>query len=293
MKSEVIDRKTNVKYEEKYPKGANFLYNNFLGKIVLKLVTKGFVSKLAGSYMNTKLSTRHIKTFIKSNNIDMTDYKEEEYSSFNAFFSRKIKDGKRQISKAKTTLISPADSKLLVYEIKENNKFRIKGKEYSIKEILRNDTLAKKYAGGYFLVFRLSVDDYHRYSFIDNGKVLKKYQINGKFHTVGPIAFKDHKIFQENQREYELLRTENFGDIIQMEVGALMVGKIVNHDITKFKKGDEKGYFLFGGSTVVIIVEKDRVVIDDDIMKNSEENIETRIKLGDIIGKKSGKNENI
>ena len=72
-----------------------------------------------------------------------------------------------------------------------------------------------------------------------------------------------------------------------------MVGKIVNHDITKFKKGDEKGYFLFGGSTVVIIVEKDRVVIDDDIMKNSEENIETRIKLGDIIGKKSGKNENI
>ena len=265
MKSEVINRKTNIKYEEKYPNGANFLYNNFLGKIVLKLVTKRFVSKLAGSYMNTKLSTRHIKAFIKSNNIDMTDYKEEEYSSFNAFFSRKIKDGKRQISKAKTTLISPADSKLL----------------------------AKKYAGGYFLVFRLSVDDYHRYSFIDNGKVLKKYQINGKFHTVGPIAFKDHKIFQENQREYELLRTENFGDIIQMEIGALMVGKIVNHDITKFKKGDEKGYFLFGGSTVVIIVEKDRVVIDDDIMKNSEENIETRIKLGDIIGKKSGKNENI
>lgn len=286
MKTEVIVRKTKEKYEEESPSGAIFLYDKFLGRIILKLATKRFVSKIAGIYMNSKLSTRHIEGFIKSNRIDMSDYKVQEYKSFNDFFSREIKADKRKFSKEEVDLISPADSKLLVYEINSQSIFKIKEKNYTLQEILRDRELAEQYKKGLFLVFRLSVDDYHRYCFIDDGHVLKSKKINGLFHTVGPIAFKQHKVFQENQREYQLLETKNFGNVIQMEVGALMVGKIANNGKTTFKKGEEKGMFLFGGSTIVLMFENNKVEIDEDILINSKKHIETKIKQGETIGKK-------
>lgn len=286
MKTQVVIRKNNKKYEEVSPKGASFLYDNIVGRCVLFFARKRFVSKLAGKYMDSKRSTLHISSFIKNNNIDMSDYPKVEYESFNDFFSRKIIPSKRTFSKSKNDLVSPADSKLLVYKITDDETFTIKGKEYTIESILRDKSLASKYKNGYLLVFRLSVDDYHRYSYIDNGELISEKQINGKFHTVGPIAFKRYKVFSENQREYSLLRTDNFGDIIQMEVGALMVGKIVNHGLDKFKRGDEKGYFLFGGSTIIIMIKDGVVEIDGDILANSRNSIETKIKALETIGRK-------
>ena len=286
--NKVAMRKTGKVYEEKIPKGANFLYHTFFGNIILSLVTKRFFSSFVGKYMDKKKSTQYINSFIKKNSIDMSDYPKKEYQSFNDFFSRKIIPSKRPLSMAKKNFISPADAKVLVYKIKEENKFNIKGKDYTLKEILRDEKLEKEYKNGYFLVFRLSVDDYHRYIFIDNGVTIKERKINGKFHTVGPVAFKKHKVFQENQREYSILKLENFGKIIQMEVGALMVGKIVNHQVKKFKRGQEKGYFLFGGSTIVIIVKENIIQIDKDILKNSLNNIETKVKQGEVIARKVG-----
>ena len=286
MKNEIIIRKNNKKIEERSPKGASFLYDNIFGRVVLYFARKRFVSRIAGKYMDTKLSCKHIDSFIKNNNINMSDYPEVEYKSFNEFFSRKIIPSKRNFSKKDTDFVSPADSKLLVYKIDENRTFTIKGKTYTIEEILRDEKLAKEYKNGYFLVFRLSVDDYHRYSFIDDGEVLSTKKITGTFHTVGPIAFKKYKVYSENHREYQVLKTKNFKDIIQMEVGALMVGKIVNHNITNFKRGDEKGYFLFGGSTIVIMVKENVIEIDNDILENSNKNIETKIQLGEKVGKR-------
>lgn len=289
MENEVVVRKTGNKYIDKAPKGAYFLYDNIFGRAILPLASKRFTSLLVGKYMNTKLSTSHIPSFIKNNNIDMSDYPKVEYKSFNDFFSRKIIQSRRPISKSKRDFLAPADSKVLVYCISDDKEFIIKNKKYTVKDILRNDNLANEYKNGYFIVFRLSVDDYHRYNFIDNGEVIKEYKINGKFHTVGPIAFKRHRVFQENQREYAVLNTEVFGKIIQMEIGALMVGKIVNHKVKKFKRGEEKGYFLFGGSTVVIMVKKNVIEIDKDILKNSSLGIETKVKLFEVIGKKVGR----
>ena len=286
MITKIIDRKDNKIIEEKSPKGANFLYNNIFGKLVLKLATKRFVSKIGGWYLNRKKSVKYVNNFIKSNNINMDDYPKVEYKSFNDFFSRKIIEGKRKFSGSKTDFCSPSDSKLLVYKLDDKQEFVIKNKKYTLESILRDKNLANEYKNGYFLVFRLSVDDYHRYSYIDNGKLIKTKQINGKFHTVGPIAFNNHRVYQENQREYELLKTENFDTIIQMEVGAMMVGKIVNYHKDKFKKGEEKGYFLFGGSTIVIIVKENILEIDNDILENSSKGIETKIKLGEKIAKR-------
>ena len=285
METKVVVRKTNEIIIEKSPNGANFLYNNLFGRVILSLATKRFVSSIAGWYLNRKRSTKYIKGFIKSNNIDMSDYVERDYNSFNDFFSREIKPNKRTFSKEKKDFCSPSDSKLIVYKITKDKEFTIKGKKYTVERILKDKELASEYENGYFMVFRLSVDDYHRYAYIDNGKCLSNKNIKGKYHTVGAIAFDRHKVYEENHRAYSVLETENFGKIIQMEVGAMMVGKIVNHDKETFKRGEERGYFRFGGSTIVIMVKENVLKIDKDILDNSKNNIETKIKQGEKVAK--------
>ena len=286
MKTEIVNRKDNKKYTEKSPVSATVLYKTLIGGVVLAFATRKSVSKVSSLYMNSKASTKRIDKFIKKNDINMDDYPQRKYKSFNDFFTRKVKDGKRPFSKNPSDVISVADSKLLVYDINEKLEMNIKGKKYTVKELLRDKRLSNEYKNGLCLVFRLTVDDYHRYSFVDDGILIRMKKINGILHTVGPIAFKRYKVFKENQREYSILETKNFGQVIQMEVGALMVGKIVNHDIKKFKRGDEKGYFLFGGSTVVLFFKENEIVIDEDILYNSEKGIETKVKLGEVIGKK-------
>lgn len=286
MKTNIVNRKNNESYIEKSPKSAAILYRSLIGAFVLVFATRKTVSKASSLYMNSKYSKKRIDKFIKKNNIDMSDYPKKNYSSFNDFFTRKIKNGKRNFSYNDRDLCSVADSKLLVYEINDNLEMNIKGKKYTTKELLRDKDLASEYKNGYCLVFRLTVDDYHRYSFVDDGNLIKSKKINGILHTVGPIAFKRYKVFKENQREYSLLQTKNFDKVIQMEVGALMVGKIVNHDIKQFKRGEEKGYFLFGGSTVILLFKENIVKIDDDILLNSKYGLETKVKLGEVIGKR-------
>lgn len=287
MKVDIVDRKSKEKYSEKSPISASLLYKGVIGGIVLLFATRKTVSKVSSIYMNSKYSARKIDKFIKKNNIDMSDYPERNYKSFNDFFTRKVKAGKRPFSKRNFDLISIADSKLLVYKINEKTEMTIKGKKYTVRDLLRDKKLSQEYKNGTCLVFRLTVDDYHRYCFVDDGEVIKTKKINGILHTVGPVAFKRYKVFKENQREYSILDTKNFGKVIQMEVGALMVGKIVNHDITEFNRGDEKGYFLFGGSTVVLLFKENIVDIDEDIIYNSNNGIETKVKLGEVIGQRS------
>ncbi len=162
----------------------------------------------------------------------------------------------------------------------------IKDTIYSIKELLNDEELALQYQGGDCLVFRLTVDDYHRYCFIDSGTKEKDCYIQGIFHTVNPIANDYYPIYKQNSRSYSLLHTEHFGDVIYMEVGAMMVGKIYNHSMSSYQKGDEKGYFEFGGSTIVVLLKKDQVIIDQDIIENSKKYCETKVLMGEKIGVK-------
>ena len=156
------------------------------------------------------------------------------------FFTRKIIPEKRPIEMQEDQLIAPADSKLTYYPIREDTHLLIKDSLYSLSDLLQDETLAKEYHGGDCLIFRLTVDDYHRYCFIDDGDLEGEHYIPGKFHTVNPIANDYYPIYKQNARSYSLLHTKNFGDVIYMEVGAMMVGKIVNHPIKSFKKGEEK-----------------------------------------------------
>ncbi len=268
-------------------KAVNFFYNNLFGRLILKLLISPWISKLNGKRYSKKRSTRGIPNFIKKNKIDMSEYPDEKYDSFNSFFTRQILKEKRPVSAAKNDLISPCDSLLTVYEISEELTFKLKNSVYTISELLQNKELASKYNGGLCLIFRLTVRDYHHYCFIDDGMREDYTKINGVLHTVNPIATKKVKVYSENSREYTTLHLKHFGDVIQMEVGALMVGKIKNNGSKEFKRGDEKGYFEFGASTIIMLFEKDKIKIDDDILAYSEQDIESRVKYGEKIGKSS------
>ena len=280
----IYDRETKS-YEEIEQFGAGkleFLYNNAFGRLYLCLAVSPLVSGIYGKINSTKKSAKKIPDFIKEQGIDMQDFEDREYTSFNDFFTRKLREGKRVVDTNPTSLIAPADSKLLVYRIEEGMRLFVKGREYTVNEILEDDTLSREFDTGYALVFRLCVDDYHRYCFPDSGSLITHKKIKGKLHTVSPVS-KDHKIYKENSREVSILETDNFGKIAFVEVGALLVGKIVNNSLTAFDKGQEKGYFEPGGSTVIVLI-KDIVNIDEDILKESAEGIETKVKYGEKIG---------
>ena len=278
--TKLYNRKTKS-YIETEQYGNNALIKLYRNKFLLSIATCKFVSDIYGLFTRTRASKFMIKKFIKANNIDMTRFKNEKYNSFNAFFIRNLK--KIDIDKNSNNFISPCDSKLTAYKIKDNLKVNIKGLEYTIDELFDHENL-DKYKNGYMMVFRLSVDDYHRFCYTDNGNKIKRKTIKGKYHTVSSPSSK-YKIYKENHREYTIMNTENFGEIIYMEVGALLIGKIVNYDLDRFKRGEEKGYFLPGGSTIVLIV--NNIKVDTDILKNSKKNIETIVHIGEKIGIKT------
>ena len=270
------DLNKDVYIENKENNSLKFLYNTIIGRVFLKIATTKLIANLYSFYMNSKISKLKISRFIKKNNICMNDYQEKNYKSFNDFFIRNIKPDKRKFENG---IVAVCDSKLSIYKIDENFKFNIKNSIYTVEELIGEK---RKYK--YALVFRLCVDDYHHYIFPDNGKIISKKYINGVLHTVQPIAFKKYKVFHENSRNVSFLDCENLGDVCYIEVGAMMIGKITNRDLISFKMGEEKGYFEFGGSTVIMLVNKE-INFNEKIIKNTNNNIETIVKMGQCIGK--------
>lgn len=263
----------------------SWLYRSVLGRVLLKLITKPVVSKLVGWFLSSKASRILIKPFIHKHSIDMSQFESTEYCSYNEFFFRKICPAARPIDTDPRHLISPCDSKLTVLPIMENNRFRLKNTDYTVASLLRDEELAAAYEGGYALIFRLTVDDYHRYCYIADGNKEDNIHIPGVLHTVNPIANDYHPIYKENSREYSILHSDFFGDIVMVEVGAMLVGKIVNyHGKATVMRGQEKGYFQFGGSTVVLLLKANTARIDEDILKNSNGRIETIVRYGEKIG---------
>lgn len=269
------------------PKGSlRFLYYTRFGGMFLHVATSRFVSKVGGAFLKTRLSAAHVKKFVKKNGIDMSQYPERKYKSFNDFFTRKIKDGQRPFDFGADALCSPCDSKLTVLDITRERTFSVKGFDYSVETLLKNAELAEKFEGGKCLIFRLAVTDYHRYMFFDGGTREKSVFIKGRLHTVQPVALDRRRVFTENCREYTVLHTDNFGDAVQVEVGALMVGRISNNEIYEFSRGDEKGKFEFGGSTVILLLQNGVAKIDGEIEQNSADGFETVVKCGEKIGEK-------
>lgn len=261
------------------------LYGNVFGRAFLKVLTARWISRVAGAFLSTRLSKPLIAPFIRKNNINMSEYEDVPYGSYNEFFSRRIRPQARSIDRDPKHLISPCDSKLTALPITPDSRFTLKNTPYTLESMLRSKELAEEFQGGYGLIFRLTVDDYHRYCYVADGQKEENVRIPGKLHTVNPIANDHYPIYKENSREYSVIHTEVFGDMVMMEVGALLVGRIVNHHgKAHISRGQEKGYFQFGGSTVVLLLKKDTARLDPDILENSRQGIETVVKIGEKIG---------
>ena len=233
------------------------IYGHALTRMLLRPFLSPAVSDICGKFLSTRLSRRIIPSFVKKNHIDLGIYEKQEFDSYNAFFTRKIKAEQRPINEQKNILISPSDGKVTAYPITQKGRFWIKHTQYSAAQLLKDERLAERYMGGWIYVIRLTVDDYHRYCYVADGRKSRQRKIRGVLHTVNPVANDYYPIYKMNSREYCLLKTKELGTILLMEVGALMVGKINNHeeDSAQVKRGDEKGMFEFGGSTIVVMTE--------------------------------------
>lgn len=266
----------------------DLLYGTSFGRMLLKPLTAPFLSEIAGKFCDSIASQPLIVPFIKKSGIDITEYQPALYRSYNEFFTRKIRRECRPADMTKNHLISPCDSKLSVYRIDSDSVFCIKNTFYSVTSLLKCRKLADKFKNGWCMIFRLEVDDYHRYIYIDDGVKSSDRHINGFYHTVNPAALESYNIYKENTREITLMKTENFGEVVQAEVGAMLVGRISNHEknSVSIKRGNEKGMFEFGGSTIVLLFEENKIIPDDDILKNTLNGFETIVKMGEKIGEK-------
>jgi phosphatidylserine decarboxylase len=211
-----------------------------------------------------------------------------EFKSFNDFFCRELTPEARPITNRWSTLTSPVDGRVLIYEDIDLDKLvQVKGYTYSLKELLKDYSTASNYNGGVCMIFRLCPTDYHRFHFIDNGSCSKTNKIDGAFYSVNPIALKKiPELYCKNKREWSIFHSDNFGDVLQVEVGATCVGTIIQRyqEDCPVKKGQEKGYFKFGGSTVILFFEPEKIKVDKDIIKQSNLGIETKVLMGEKIG---------
>ena len=262
-----------------------FVYETALGRVLAKgILCRKPVSDLYGLFQRSRLTRGKARRFIRQYHISLEGCTKQTFSSFNDFFTR------QRLPEPDTTapgvLPAIADSKLTALPIGDNTVFTVKDVPYTLAELLADEALAAHYAGGLCLIFRLSPDDYHRYAYPDAGTQEAAVRIPGVLHSVNPIAG-SLGVYRRNSRCRTLLHTVHFGDVIEMEVGALLVGRICNHTESAgahFDKLQEKGYFAYGGSTVILLLEPGRVRMDEDILTHSAQGIECKVRTGERIG---------
>jgi phosphatidylserine decarboxylase len=187
----------------------------------------------------------------------------------------------------------PADARYLVFpDIEKADGFWVKGKKFSLIELLQDKSLAERYKNGSMVISRLCPVDYHRFHFPCDCTPKESQLINGPLFSVNPIALKRNiEILSENKRVLTELNTTNFGNVLYIEVGATYVGSIVQTYIPgqSYAKGDEKGYFSFGGSCLILLFEPGKIVFDQDLINASLEKVEVRGLLGQSLGQAGSK----
>ena len=264
-----------------------FLYGTALGRLVLRLLIQPKVSKAAGRFLSSRFSARIVPYYIRKHGIDMEGVETPQggFPSFNAFFTRRRRDAFAGVASGQ--LLSPCDAFLTPIPIRGDTIFDIKHTRFSLEDLLKDKQLAAHFRDGLALVFRLTPAHYHRYCYAADGTVLRHRRIAGKLHCVRPIALREIPVFAQNSREYQLMRTKRFGWMVQMEIGALLVGRICNERLSMetnhVHAREEKGYFEFGGSTILLLLEKDAVSVRKELYGRRNEDGEIPVRAGEHI----------
>ncbi|MES2273700.1 MAG: archaetidylserine decarboxylase [Chlamydiota bacterium] len=289
-----IERKTGQKCVEKVygQKVLLFLYGNKffqrLGSLFFLPLLAYFsiFSRLYGYFQKRPSSAKKIEPFIQTYGVDASEFAEKNFHSFNDFFIRKLKKECRPIIQDSQILATPADGRYLVYP--QFNRFFVKGQEFSLGDFLQDRAYGARFSEGSMAIVRLCPTDYHRFHFPCDGIPSCAHLINGFLYSVNPIALRKRiAILSENKRMITEIETELFGTILYIEIGATSVGSIhqtytPNQPV---RKGDEKGYFEFGGSCIVLLFEKKKILFDADLVANSQMGLETRVNFGESLGR--------
>ena len=273
-----------------------FIYDNSFGQMLAPIIASKPISQLYGCYQDWSISNNKVPPFVEKFNIDLSIYKagsvaaqkkENSYKSFNEFFIREFEANQRHFVDDENKMPAFCEARYFGHsEIDNEVKIPVKGKLLNAKDLLGGSRWAQAFEGGPLLIARLCPVDYHRYHYPLAGETLDSFQIKGKYHSVNPLALSSKPdIFIINERRASILETERFGKLAYIEVGAAMVGKIIQtHDeATTHSKGDQKGYFLFGGSTVILLGEKGKWSPSKDILSNTKDGVETYLHLGDEV----------
>jgi phosphatidylserine decarboxylase len=287
-----IDRKTGQRCTETIfmEPALRFFYANPMG---IWLFDRGlnypWICWLCAQWQSLPWSKRRILPFVIQHQIDATEFamRVAEFDHFNAFFCRHLKPGSRPFEADSHILQSPADGKILVYpRLSDQATLPIKGIGFSLTALLNSANLATAYHQGAVAIVRLTPADYHRFHFPISATAGLSHLIRGRYHSVHPIALnRVPDAFCRNQRSITHLDSPLFGPVLMIEVGAFGIGTIrQTYERGAVNAGQEKGFFQFGGSTIVLLFQRDRIQFDADLVQHSAAQLETQIKAGNPIG---------
>ena len=241
-----------------------------------------FVSRFMGYWMKRPASRKKIDPFIQQYGIAVAEFAEFKFESFNDFFIRKLKPECRPLVQGANRLAAPADGRYLVYP--KFTEFTAKRQKFCLRTLLQDDVYANRFREASLLIARLCPTDYHRFHFPCDGMAHAPRLINGLLHSVSPIAIcKNWAILSENKRVVTEIETDSFGTVLYVEIGATGVGSIRQtfSGPSRVAKGQEKGYFEFGGSCIVFLFEKNRISFDADLVANTKRGYETLCRYGE------------
>jgi phosphatidylserine decarboxylase len=264
-----------------------YVYERALGRALRRAVlTRPAFSKVYGRWQSSKLSRPSIAKAVRQLSIDMADYEVPEggFEHFNDFFTRKLKPGARPVEQDAGRFASPADGRTFAYtDVVGDTLIPAKGRNLSIRALLKSDEEARRFAHGTVLVVRLCPSDYHRFHFPCDGVAGAATTLAGPLESVNPRALARGKaILDTNQRDLTFIDSPAFGRVAYLEIGAMCVGSIIQtFEPGPVKAGEEKGYFQFGGSTVIVVLEPGRATIDPDLVENTRKGLETYVRMGE------------
>ncbi|MCC6822128.1 MAG: phosphatidylserine decarboxylase [Verrucomicrobiota bacterium] len=268
-----------------------WIYGNPVGRLALEAVVKRpFFSRWYGWRMDREGSRHKVMPFIRDFGLDVREFADppESFRTFNEFFHRRLKPGIRLVDGDPSVVVFPADGRHLGFpEAAQINGVFVKGQRFELERLLGNAELAARYARGSLVLSRLCPVDYHRFHFPLAGRPSETSRLNGPLYSVNPIALRRNLSYLwENRRTLTRLETEKFGLVLLLEIGATNVGSIVQtyRPGTVVEKGNEKGYFGFGGSSTLLLFEPGRVRLAADLVEQSRNQRELYAHVGDRLG---------
>lgn len=269
----------------------NWSYNTRIGRrLTLLAFSRRPVSCLIGWLCRRRLSRHLIAPFVRWSQLDATHLpcKTIEFSSFRDFFIRDMKPEQRTVAGNDSVCVSPVSGKAFVLpNLKMDESVRIKRCVFNLSRLLNDNDIAQKFDGGTAVIFRLCLSDYHRIHFPVSGIPDKTTEIDGRCYAGGPYDESSRiPFYTENVRSVTTISSDRFDDIAMVEIGAFTVASIVQtyQPGISVRRGEEKGWFEPGGSTVVLVFQKGSINIDAELLKYSNLGMETRLRCGESIG---------